>query len=60
MKTNPYFFAFAVLSIGWGLLTAGVYLNFDLGNALICASMPFIGVSCILIRGLVPQDGANE
>jgi len=49
---SPFAVTILLLTIGMLLLVTGVYLLAGLGFALLVLSVPFLGASAVLIRGL--------
>lgn len=52
----PVTVAVSTALVGTGLAVGGVFLLAGLGWALVAASIPFIGVSAVIFRGLTSAD----
>jgi hypothetical protein len=59
MKITALNTAFFVLSLGWALLTFGVFILFGDGVACIVAALPLIAISLIIFRGAIAQESSN-
>ncbi len=53
---KPIYFGMIALLLGWMLAGAGVLLLAGLGWALLCVSVPFIGVALVIFRGLTRAE----
>ena len=60
MKISPYFYGLLAALVGVGLAVGGIFILAGMGWALIAGSVPCVLFACVLFRGLIIAEAAEE